>query len=100
MVLRNGSDKSVQADFALLADSYMSDHFDVMFSPSIVTYPAGGLATLSLVVRSNSTVPLPNRRQTLMRCLLVARVKNSSAKFTFKCEFELPSSNSSAETMV
>lgn len=97
VVLRNGSAKSVQADFALIADTYLSEHFDISFNPNIVHYPAGGLATLGLIIRRISVKALPKPPQNTMRCLIIARIKNCSAKFTFKCEFQWPVEGFSSE---
>jgi hypothetical protein len=71
----------------VIKDNYMMEHFDISFNPSVVAYQAGGQSTLGLIVRAVSSQSPPPPPENTMRCLLVAKVKNCSAKFTFKCEF-------------
>lgn len=87
VVLKNKSEKLVQADFVIMKDNYMAEHFEVMFNPSVVIYQAGSHSTLGLIIRAATGREIPAPPNNIMRCLLVAKIKNCSAKFTFKCEF-------------
>lgn len=88
VVLRNNSHRVFQAEFTSIADQYMGEHYELAFSPAVVNYPAFGLATLGLIVKSVTDDPNLASPQATMRCLLVAKVRNSSIKFTFRCEFQ------------
>ena len=87
VVLKSASAKPCLVEFDLLKDAYLDSCYDMRVNPPAVAFPAHGAATAVLTVRG---LPGGEPRPAAMRCLLVAKLKNSSAKFTFPCVFTYP----------
>lgn len=95
LVLRNRSSKVIQAEFEVIKDKLMAEHFDVLVYPSIMTYQINSLATVQLIIKAKGT-SIPVFQE--MRCVVVSKLKNSSVKFGHPCVIRVPSGDSSSET--
>ena len=78
------------AEFLILQDSYSTNKFDIFITPQVQSYPAGGAATVIMTVKTRNFLQNPNQPLSF-NCLISAKIRNCSARFTFPCTFKLPS---------
>lgn len=82
IVLKNDGARTVQTELELLVrDETFGQLFEASLSPSILTFAPKGLATAVLTLRSRGTSLSCDFKE--LRCLIVAKLRNSSLRFTF-----------------
>ena len=79
----------------MVKDPFMTKHYDVIVYPSLMNYQPGGLATVQLIVKSKG-LTIPPFQQ--MRFIVISKLKNSTAKFSYPCIIQQPTGDTGTET--